>query len=300
MNSFSSHSRTCRAFVALTVTLLGVSACSKAATAITTPEDAGLLSVNSQVYALMFARTQQTAVALTANQLRVLALTDGRELRTIDYGNRPVTTMAYSPDGAAVALGDRTGLVSVWDAATGQLRFDHRLSGYPGLLAFSADGQRLAVTARNDGAQILDAGSGRLVMTLASQVGGTSTLAFSPDGRWVATGDGDTIVRIHDAATGQEVARNREFLLVPLALTFSADSKSVLAVSGDNVVTRIDVATGITAQSSIAHQNRSGGSMSRRTASSSSRFRGRRKISLSPIALSYARSIRASRKWNGR
>ncbi|MCC7010497.1 MAG: PQQ-binding-like beta-propeller repeat protein [Acidobacteria bacterium] len=209
--------------------------------------DTGSLRVDSKVFVLLFARTRQTAVALTADHtLRILSLPDGNELRTIDYGDRPVNAIDYSQDGAAVALGDRTGLVSVWDAATGQLRFDYRLPKYPGLLAFSPDGHRLAVTAEGDAAQILDAGNGKLVVTLGSQVGGTPALAFSPDGRWVATGDGDTVVRIHDAATGREVAQNREFLMVPLALAFTADNKSVLAVSGDRVVTIIDAATGAT------------------------------------------------------
>ena len=235
--------RRCRTLVALVIT----SACSNAPAGITAPVDAGLLRVNSQVSSLLFARTQQTAVALTGDhKLRVLSLPDGKELRTIDYGDRPVNKFDYSRDGATMAIGDRTGLVSVWDAATGQLRFEHKLPKYPGLLLFSPDSRRLAIAAEGDGVQIVDSANGRPVTTLGSQVGGTLAIAFSPDGRWVATGDGDTIVRIHDAATGKEVAQNREFLMVPLALAFTADSSSVLAASGDKFVTIIDAATGTT------------------------------------------------------
>jgi WD40 repeat protein len=209
--------------------------------------DAGLLRVNAPVLGFLFARTQPTAVALTADHtLRFLALPDGKELETIDYGDRPVNAFDYAPDGQAVAIGDRTGLVSVWDAATGKKRFERKLPRYPGQLMFSPDSRRLAIAAEGDAVEIVDAATGAILVKLGTAVGGTGALAFSPNGRWVAAGGGDTIVRIHDAATGQEVAQNREFLMVPLAVAFTADSESVLATSGDKVVTVIDAATGRT------------------------------------------------------
>ena len=222
-------------------------ACSKAAPEITAPVDTGILRIASPVSSLLLARTQPTAVARTQDhKLRVLSLPDGKELRTIDYGDRRVVAFDLSADGGKVAIGDWTGLVSVWATATGQLLFERRLSKYPGVLTFSPDDRKLATAPQGDAVQILDAATGAPVTTLGSPVGGTLALAFSRDGRWVATGDGDTVVRIHDAATGKEVASNREFLMVPLTVAFSADSASVFAASGDKFVTIIDAATGKT------------------------------------------------------
>jgi WD40 repeat protein len=232
---------------AILFALVFASACSQAAPKITAPVDTGLLRVASPVSSLLFARTQPIAVARTQDhKLRVLSLPDGKELRAIDYGNRRVMAFDLSADGASVALGDWSGLVSVWTTATGELRYERRLPKYPGILTFSPDGRKLATAPQGDAVQILDAATGAPVTTLGSPAGGTLTLAFSRDGRWVATGDGDTIVRIHDAATGKEVASNREFLMVPLIVTFSADGASVFAASGDKFVTIIDAATGKT------------------------------------------------------
>ena len=221
-------------------------ACSKATPEFTEPVDTGLLRV-APVTFILFARTQPTAVAHTQDHnLRVLSLPEGKELRTIDYGDRRVVAFDLSADGSQVAIGDLSGLVSVWTTATGQLQFERRLSKYPGVLTFSPDGRKLATAPQGDAVQILDAATGAPVTTLRSPIGGTFALAFSRDGRWIATGDGDTVVRIHDAATGKEVASNREFLMVPLTVTFSADGASVFAASGDKCVTIIDAATGKT------------------------------------------------------
>ena len=171
-----------------------------------------------------------------------------RELRAIDLGNRSVVAFDLAPDGSAVAIGDWTGLVSVWATATGQLRFERKLPKYPGVLAFSPDAARLATAPQGDAVQILDAATGTPVATLGSPNGGTLALAFSRDGRRIATGDGDTVVRIHDAVTGKELASNREFLMVPLTVAFAADGASVLAASGDKFVTVIDASTGGTTQ----------------------------------------------------
>ena len=229
--------------------LLLASACSRSAPEITAPVDTGILRVASPVSSLLFSRTQPTAVARTQDhKLRVLSLPDGKELRAIDYGDRRIVAFDLSADGASVALGDWSGLVSVWATATGELRYEHRLPKYAGILTFSPDGRRLATAPQGDAVQILDAANGAPVTTLGSPVGGTLTLAFSRDGRRVATGDGDTVVRIHDAATGKEIASNREFLMVPLIVAFSADGASVFAGSGDKVVTIIDAATGRTSR----------------------------------------------------
>jgi WD40 repeat protein len=229
------------------ITLTLSTACARAATEITAPVDIGLLRVASPVASMLFARSQPTAVARTGDhKLRILRLPEGTEVRTIDYGDRRAVAFDFSPGGTAVAIGDWTGLVTVWSTATGQVMFERRLSKYPGILTFSPDGRKLATAAQGEAVQILDAVTGAPVTTLGSPVGGTMTLAFSRDGRRVATGDGDTVVRIHDVETGKEVGSNREFLMVPLAVTFSADGASIFAAGGDKFVTMIDAATGAT------------------------------------------------------
>ena len=238
------------AFAPLMAALAVASACANADITIgsvSTPEDTGILRVASPVASVLFARTRPLAMARTEDhKLRVLRLPEGTEVRAIDYGDRRVVAFDFSQNGSSVAIGDWTGLVTVWAAETGQVLFERRLSKYPGVLAFSPDGRKLATAAQGEAVQILDAVTGATIATLGSPVGGTLAVAFSRDGTRVVTGDGDTIVRVHDAATGKEIASNREFLMVPLAVTFSADGASVFAASGDKFVTVIDAATGKT------------------------------------------------------
>ena len=241
--------------LALVVTAWAASAwassCSGASPApeITSPVDTGVLRVASPVASVLFARARPTAVVRTQDhRLRVLSLPDGKELRAIDYGERRVVAVDLSADGSKVALGDWTGLVSVWATATGALLHEHKLPKYAGILTFSPDGRKLAIAPQGDAVHILDAETGAPISTLGSPVGGTMTLAFSRDGRWVVTGDGDTVVRIHDATTGKAAASNRECRRVPLTVAFSADSATVFAAGGDKFVTVIDASTGQTSR----------------------------------------------------
>ena len=241
--------RRCATSALLLTTLAIASACSTTAPEITAPLDSGLLPVGARVASVLFARTQPMAAVRTQDhKLRILRLPEGKEIRAIDYGDRSVVAFDFSSAGTLVALGDWTGLITVWYTSTGQMLFERRLSKYPGILTFSPDGRTLAVAAQGDAVQILDAMTGSPLATLGSPAGGTLALAFSRDGRRVATGDGDTVVRIHDAATGKEVASNHEFLMVPLAVAFSADGTNVFAASGDKLVTVVDAATGKTAR----------------------------------------------------
>ena len=237
-------------FLPIVIALALTSACANAditVSSLSAPVDAGTLRVASPVASLLFARTQPLAMARTQDhKLRLLRLPEGTEVRAIEYGDRRVVAFDFSAGGTSVAIGDWTGLVTVWSAANGQVLFERRLRKYPGILTFSPDGRKLAVAAQGDAVQILDASTGVPITTLGSPVGGTMTLAFSRDGRRVATGDGDTVVRIHDADTGKEVASNREFLMVPLSVMFSSDGASVFAAGGDKFVTIIDAATGAT------------------------------------------------------
>ena len=217
--------------------------------AITAPVEAGVICLESPVSSIAFSRTQPIAVARTQDQkLRVLSLPEGKEIRSIDIGDRRVIALDLSQDGKTIALGDWAGTVTVWSTETGRLQFTHQLPKYPGVLVHSPDGRHLATAPQGDAVQILDVATGKVLAVLGSPVGGTMAVAFSRDGKWVATGDGDTLVRIHDAATGKLVAENREFLMVPLAVAFSADGASVIASSGDKLLTFIDTQTGKTQQ----------------------------------------------------
>jgi WD40 repeat protein len=76
--------------------------------------------------------------------------TGGAPRRTLDYASgASVDSIAFSPDGALVACGGSgpDGEVKVWDARTGELRFDLHADGIPNSLAFSPDSKQLICAA---------------------------------------------------------------------------------------------------------------------------------------------------------
>jgi WD40 repeat protein len=155
-----------------------------------------------------------------------------------------VYRLAFSPDGKTLATGHKE--IKLWETASGKERF--RLpgtpEGYPSLplnsLAFSADGQRLAVL--EAGKVVLwDVEARAKFRTIALSNKLFSQLALSPDGALLATlgFDGKSNVsylNLWDVETGRE---NRFFRKDGFfdAVTFAPDGRSLalgcIQVAGD-------------------------------------------------------------------
>lgn len=154
-----------------------------------------------------------------------------------------VNSLAFSADGSRLAAGTGrlpngdpaiTNGVWVWDAATGA-----QITGLPfgapvAAVAFSPDGNTLAVATIDNVVHLWSLATNSEAATLSSTVGTVPgvTLAFSPDGTLLAVVASDA-VRVWDVAS-----RTLRFTLVPNAnqfprqVAFSPDG-SLLAVSGN-------------------------------------------------------------------
>jgi WD40 repeat protein len=133
--------------------------------------------------------------------------------------------------------------VSLWDVATRSRRWTHAEKGGVPAVAFSPDGQTLAIAVYDHVARLLDAATGKVKLTLKHPKE-VRAVAFSPDGKRLATACWDKRVRVWDLATAREVVtctghRDRIF-----TVEFSPDGKLLLSVGGDDGAKLWDAATG--------------------------------------------------------
>lgn len=119
-----------------------------------------------------------------------------------------VNDLTYSPDGTRVAIGDTTGALHVWDAATGEVVFQvaSPLAGATVLsLAYAPDGQSIAVSRYSGGLSLYNAETGdvaELPIRMA-QDDNANTITYSTDGTRLITQGRDVVV--WNAATGDKL-----------------------------------------------------------------------------------------------
>ena len=80
-----------------------------------------------------------------------------------------------------------------------------------GLLAFSPDGNKLAIGDSNGTLKMWETGTGQEIHELSGHLSLISDLSFSPDGRFLASSSFDKQVKIWDATSGTQVGVIQEF-----------------------------------------------------------------------------------------
>jgi WD40 repeat protein len=174
--------------------------------------------------------------------LKVWDVEKGAELRSFSVLG-DLLWFQFSPDNARLAAAEKSGVVKIWDLATGRQLWKAELPLAPfGMLCFSHDGKRLAAPWSSGQVRILDAEHGHEVSPpLNSSM--TNRMAFSPDGKRLAAGLPGGSVKVWDLTTGQETLTLKGHASVVTSLAFSPDGHRLISAAAGDMTVRIWDAT---------------------------------------------------------
>jgi WD40 repeat protein len=126
----------------------------------------------------------------------------GELLRTLHLSVKGNRAVAFSPDGATLAVAGDDAKVYLLDPLTGEIQrtlVGHRAAVYT--LAFSPDGSRLASGGNDNVIIIWDPKFGDSLLELRGHAAYVHAVSFSPDGASLVSASGDGTVRVWRAST---------------------------------------------------------------------------------------------------
>jgi WD40 repeat protein/serine/threonine protein kinase len=184
-----------------------------------------------------------------AGTVRLWYVAKGELRAALRHSTAPVLSVAFSPDGMALASGSgwgkgnaEPGMVTLWDLTAEPVCSRLQLPTNAYSLAFGPDDETLAVGSKEGRVELWNATTGKL---RASQQGHRSwvhSVAFAPDGKTLASSSKDRTVKLWDVATWQERATLAHRYPV-LHVAFAPDSKTLASGTDDSTIALWDITT---------------------------------------------------------
>jgi serine/threonine protein kinase len=144
-------------------------------------------------------RLQVALLNSETKAVSVASIDDRNPLRT--FGQRVETSCgSFSRDGKTFAVGTADGRVFLWSMSTGEAIRDYSAGenqqGEVGGVAFTPDGEFIAIGWNNGDIEMRRTNDGASVQTLKGHTQVVRTLSFSRDGRTLASGAEDKTIRL--------------------------------------------------------------------------------------------------------
>jgi WD40 repeat protein/serine/threonine protein kinase len=169
----------------------------------------------------------------SAGEVRIWDAASGSPVRALAA---PGTAhrLAFSPDGARLALAGTDGSVLVWDPARSKELLRRAMHGKATMsVAFSPDNLHVASGGWDGLVKIWDSKTGRVLHTLKGHAGRVQAVAYDRDGCLLASAGWDATVRIWDTNTGKEVKELQGHLGPVYAVAFSPYGRYLASAGGN-------------------------------------------------------------------
>ncbi|GLH13510.1 Protein will die slowly [Gryllus bimaculatus] len=158
------------------------------------------------------------------------------ELRIYPEGN-VISTVAMSSDGKYIGCGSLSGILEIFDAATGRIM--HRKKGEDAAIhsvCFSIDCQFLLAASDIGHIEIYETKTGDMVGRLPGRDARILSLAFSPDNQHFVSSNSDNSIQVWDIRTQQCLHTFTEHSDVIWDITYNPDGNKIMSVSEDKSI----------------------------------------------------------------
>jgi WD40 repeat protein len=156
-----------------------------------------------------------------------------------------VLSIAFSPNGQLLAIGDTNGEIRLYQVADGrQVLTCQGHSNWIPSLDFSPDGNMLASSSSDHTVKLWDANTGQCLQTLQGHEHEVWAVAFSPDGNTLVSGSNDRIVKLWSVSAGECLKTFQGHTSWVICAVFTLDGQTLVSGSDDNTIRLWDVSTG--------------------------------------------------------